>query len=91
MKVSTLSRFCQDPGLEHWEAAKRLLRYVKGSAGEGLLYTYGEDVALWGYSDASYGNDSETKRGRSGFVIRNLFAPRTWLPTNLLSMLACKY
>ena len=78
MGVSTLSRFCQDPGLEHWEAAKRLLRYVKGSAGEGLLYAYGEDVALWGYSDASYGNDSETKRGRSGFVMMSGGAAISW-------------
>ena len=44
MGVSTLSHFCQDPGMAHWEAAKRLLRYVEGSAGEGLLYVLGEDV-----------------------------------------------
>ena len=62
MGVSTLSRFCQDPGMAHWEAAKRLLRYVKGSVGDGLLYVCGEDVALWGYGDATYGSDPETRR-----------------------------
>ena len=46
MGVSTLSRSCQDPGMAHWEAAKRLLRYVRGSVGNGLLYVCGEDVAL---------------------------------------------
>ena len=78
MGVSTLSRFCQDPGMVHWEAAKRLLRYVKGSSGDGLLYICGEDVALWGYSDASYGNDQETKRGRSGFVMMSGGAAISW-------------
>ena len=30
MGVSTFSHFCQDPRMAHWEAAKRLLRYIKG-------------------------------------------------------------
>ena len=42
---------------------------MKGSAGEGLLYVLGEDVSLWGYCDASYGSDPETRRGRSGHVL----------------------
>ena len=45
-----------------------MLRYVKGTIGEGLGYSPGEDVAVWGYIDASYGSDVETKRGRSGYV-----------------------
>ena len=36
MAVSALSRYCQAPQPKHWEAAKRVLRYVKGTAGEGL-------------------------------------------------------
>ena len=67
MNMFTLSRFCQDPGTVHWKAAKRLFWYVKGSTGDGLLYGKGEDVGLWGYGDASYGSDLETKRKRSGF------------------------
>ena len=60
MRVSILSRFCQDPGILHWEAAKRLLPYVKGSARDGLLYGKGEDVGLWRYSDVSSDTDSKT-------------------------------
>ena len=46
MAVSALSRYCQAPQPEHWEAAKRVLRYVKGTAGEGLGYSPGEDLAV---------------------------------------------
>ena len=42
---------------------------MKGSAGERIFYVFGEDVAPWAYSDASYGKDPETKRGRSGFFM----------------------
>ena len=68
MAVSALSRYCQAPQLEQWEAAKKVLRYVKGTVGEGLGYSLGEDLAVWGYSDASYGNDKETKKGRIYFL-----------------------
>ena len=61
MAVSALSRCSQNPQMVHWEAAKRVLRYFKGTAGEGLGYSPGEEIEIWGYSDASYGSDEETK------------------------------
>ena len=39
---------------------------------------FGEDVPLWGYSDASFGNDPETKKGRSGFVMMSGGAAISW-------------
>ena len=78
MAVSSLSRYSQNPRMEHWDAAKRVLRYIKGTVGEGLAYSPGEDVAVWGYSDASYGSDNETKRGRSGFVFMSGGAAVSW-------------
>ena len=78
MAVSAFSRYCQNPQPEHWEAGKRVLRYLKGSAGEGLSYSSGEDVAVSGYSDASYGSDEESKRWRSGYVFMSAGAAVSW-------------
>ena len=55
-----------------------MLPYVKGTVGEGLGYTPGEDLAVWGYSDASYGSDRETKKGRSGYVFLSGGAAVSW-------------
>ena len=55
-----------------------MLRYVKGTVGEGLGYNLGEDVAVWGYSDASYGSDAESMRGRSGYVFLSGGAAISW-------------
>lgn len=74
MVVSSLSRYCQNAWMEHWEAAKRVLRYIKGTVGEGLAYSPGEDITVWGCSDASYGSGNETKKGRSGFISMSGFA-----------------
>ncbi len=36
--VKELSKFQQNPGREHWKAAKRVLRYLKGTLDYGLMY-----------------------------------------------------
>lgn len=36
--VNMLSRYLQDPGPAHWNAAKRVLRYLKETINEGISY-----------------------------------------------------
>ena len=35
-------------------------------------------MAVWGYSDASYGSDQETKKGRSGYVFLSAGVAISW-------------
>ena len=67
--VSELSKFSQNPRVAHWEGVKRVLRYISGTAGEGLLYKRGAQVAVWRYSDSGHARDRETSIGRSGYII----------------------
>ena len=76
--VSELSRFNNNPGRVHWEGAKRVLRYLKGSAGVGLLYTGGESADLWGYVDASHASCPDTGKGRAGYVFISAGAAVSW-------------
>ena len=55
-----------------------MLRYVKGTLGEGLGFSPGEDLAVWGCNDASYGSDQETEEGRSGYVFLSAGAAVSW-------------
>ena len=66
--VSELSKFSQNPGMSHWEGVKRVMRYVSGTVGEGLLYKRGAQVEVWGFSDANHAREKETSRGRAGYV-----------------------
>ena len=36
--VSDVSRFISNPGKQHWEALKWILRYIKGTSSIGLEY-----------------------------------------------------
>ena len=38
--MGVLCRFIENPGREHWSAAKRILRYLKGSIGLKLIYSH---------------------------------------------------
>ena len=76
--LSELSKFIQSPGVAHWEGVKRVLRYVSGTVGEGLLYKRGAQVAVWGYSDSSHAGERETSRGRAGYVFMSGGAAISW-------------
>ena len=49
--VGLVSRYMETPKESHWLAAKRILRYIKGTLNLGLFYTNGETAELIGYSD----------------------------------------
>lgn len=36
--TNQLAQHCQNPGLEHWEAVKRVLRYLAGTRSLGLCF-----------------------------------------------------
>ena len=61
-----------------------MLRYVKGTVGEGLLYKRGAQVGVWGYSDAGHAGDRETSRGRSGYVFLSAGAAVSWRSSMML-------
>ncbi|GJS02308.1 hypothetical protein Tco_0318816 [Tanacetum coccineum] len=56
--VGVVSRYMAEPGREHWEAVKRILRYIKGTSDVALCF--GEsDLIVKGYVDSDYATDLE--------------------------------
>eukprot|EP00253_Pinus_taeda_P017762 PITA_17762 len=52
--VSLISRFMERPKETHWQAAKRIVRYVNGTKGFGILYPSSESFMLTGYTDSDW-------------------------------------
>ncbi|KAH7545427.1 hypothetical protein FEM48_Zijuj01G0092700 [Ziziphus jujuba var. spinosa] len=44
--VHILSQFMQEPRIEHWEAALRVVRYLKGTPSKGILLHVDSDLSL---------------------------------------------
>ena len=53
--------------MEHWEAVKWILRYLRGTL-KRCLCLGGEKVVLKGYTDADMSGDLDTYRSTSGYV-----------------------
>lgn len=45
--VHVLSQFMQAPMVGHWEAALRVLRYLKSSPGQGIVLPKNNNLSLW--------------------------------------------
>ncbi|KAB2604853.1 hypothetical protein D8674_037140 [Pyrus ussuriensis x Pyrus communis] len=66
--VSLISRFMECPIEMHLAAAKRVLRYLKGTISLGILYRKGGHVELRGYSDSDYAGDLDDRKSTSGYL-----------------------
>ncbi|KAI0994473.1 hypothetical protein K3495_g13709 [Podosphaera aphanis] len=66
--ITHLSQYNIDPSVTHMNAAKRVLRYLKGTRDLKLTYKSTSPLKLNGYCDASYGNCLDTRRSFAGYV-----------------------
>lgn len=64
--VSLLAQFMENPGRTHWEAVKRVFRYLKGTKDWKLVYGT-EEKGLEGYTDAD-GSSQEHRHAISGYA-----------------------
>ena len=79
--VNRLSRYCANPTEAHYAAAKRVLRYLAGTAHASLTYTgtAQQHPQLVGYSDADWAQDTDDKRkSTSGYVFVMCGAAVSW-------------
>lgn len=67
--VGVLSRFCQAPLEKHWTAAKRVLKYLKGTSNYGINFKQSDKLVLNCYSDADFAGDLIHRKSTSGIFL----------------------
>ena len=65
--VSVVSRFMHNPKETHLKAIHRILHYLKGNPGRGILFKKGESLTLEAYTDADYAGSLDDRRSTSGY------------------------
>ncbi|XP_059310247.1 secreted RxLR effector protein 161-like [Lycium ferocissimum] len=66
--VGLCARFQSSPKESHLKAAKRILRYLKGTQDLVLIYPSGDNFDLVGYADAGYLVDRKSTFGMAHFL-----------------------
>ena len=65
--VGVMARYMANPKIEHWIAAKGVLRYLAGTTEYHIKFG-GGSTQLVGYCDADYAGDIDTRRSTTGYV-----------------------
>ncbi|XP_015159418.1 uncharacterized mitochondrial protein AtMg00810-like [Solanum tuberosum] len=76
--VGVVSQFMHSSTTSHLDAAKRILRYVKGSLSQGLWYKRCAIFLLSGFTDANWAGDSNDRRSTSGYCFSTGSAVVSW-------------
>ena len=77
--VSIAGQFAHNPGMNHWKAVLRVLKYLQGTKPMTLTLGGNQDkVQLTAYSDADWAANFDTRRSRSGLVVMINDSPVMW-------------
>lgn len=78
--VSQVCKFMSKPGKQHWEAVKWILRYLKGTADRGIMFSREQGVvpSVVGYVDSDYAGDLDDRRSTTGYVFTLAGGPICW-------------
>ncbi|CAI7906068.1 unnamed protein product [Closterium sp. NIES-54] len=88
--LSLLARYVAPgrPRKVHWDAAKRVLRYLCSISCMGLVLGGRGHVVLTGHADASWVDDSATQRSSQGYTFSHWSSSVSWRSTRLSSVLS---
>jgi hypothetical protein len=80
--VNKVCQFLHSPTIVHWEAVKRILRYVQGTISLGIKITKSNSMLVSAFSDADWAGCPDDRRSTGGFAV--------FLGGNLISWCARK-
>ncbi|XP_021766281.1 uncharacterized protein LOC110730767 [Chenopodium quinoa] len=76
--VHILSQFMQNPKEVHWEAALRVVRYLKKHPGQGILLRSDSGLQLEGWCDSDWASCPLSRRSLTGWFVLLGFSPISW-------------
>jgi len=66
--LEMLGRYQSNPGLDHWRAAKKVMRYLQGTKDYMLMYKRTDNLDVIGYSDSDFASCIDSRKSTSGYI-----------------------
>ncbi|KAL0442104.1 UNVERIFIED_CONTAM: Retrovirus-related Pol polyprotein from transposon TNT 1-94 [Sesamum radiatum] len=73
-----LGRYQSNPGLDHWRAAKKVMRYLRGTKDYMLMYRRTENLEVVGYSDSDFASCVDSRKSTSGYIFMIASGAVSW-------------
>jgi hypothetical protein len=76
--VGMLERYQSDPGLDHWRAAKKVMRYLQGTKDYMLMYRQIDNLEVIGYSDFDFVGCIDSHKSTLGYIFLMASGAVSW-------------
>ncbi|XP_019087412.1 PREDICTED: uncharacterized protein LOC109127282 [Camelina sativa] len=76
--IHVLSQFMQKPKEAQWQAALKVVRYLKGTLGKGILLHANSPLHLKGWCDSDYAGCPLTRKSLTGWFVQFGESPISW-------------
>ncbi|XP_019053102.1 PREDICTED: uncharacterized protein LOC109114617 [Nelumbo nucifera] len=76
--IHVLAQFMQCPRVDHWDAALRVVRYLKGRPDQRIFLHFDSDLQLYAYCDSDWVNCPLTRRSLTGYFVILGHSPISW-------------
>lgn len=76
--VGVLSRFNKNYGKAHWQAVKRIFRYLKATSHYALQFSKDGSSQIDGFTDADWAGDVDDRKSTTGYVFKFQNGPISW-------------
>lgn len=79
--VGILGRYQSNLGMDHWKAAKKVLRYLKGTKDYMLMYRQKDNLDVIGYSDSDFAGCVDSRKSTPGYIFMMTDGAISWRST----------
>ncbi|WKA08630.1 hypothetical protein VitviT2T_026335 [Vitis vinifera] len=66
--VGMLGRYQSNPGIDHWKAAKKVMKYLQGTKDYMLMYRRINNLEVTDYSNSNYAGCIDSQKSTLGYV-----------------------
>jgi hypothetical protein len=66
--IGMLGRYQNDPGMDHWKAVKKILRYLQGTKNYIFTFRKSDNLEVIGYSDSDFFDYVDNKKSTSAYI-----------------------
>ena len=76
--VGVLGRYQSNPGIDHWRAEKKVMRYLQGTKDYMFMYRRTDNLEMIGYSNSNFSNFVDSRKSTSGYIFKLADGDVSW-------------